>query len=167
MRTSWAVHSLAFFATGHVIVALGSSFTLLLAARFLTAIATGAFWAVANVAAAIAAGPAASSRTLGLVGAGAMLANVVGVPLGAFAGQLMGWRALLGPCHPGRLLGWRCQASSVVGVTANTWCWRSRGTSQARSGLGRSGGAAPRSRAVAPRLLRPWPRGCAVWQREP
>ncbi|WP_061334618.1 MFS transporter, partial [Streptomyces scabiei] len=34
----------------------------------------------------------AGARALGLVGAGAMLANVVGVPLGAFAGQLMGWR---------------------------------------------------------------------------
>jgi predicted MFS family arabinose efflux permease len=84
--------ALGVFAAGHVIVALSSNFTLVLAARFLTAIATGAFWAVANVAAARAAGPAASSRALGLVGAGAMLANVVGVPLGAFAGQLMGWR---------------------------------------------------------------------------
>lgn len=84
--------ALAVFAAGHVVVALGSSFTLLLAARFVTALATGAFWAVANVAAARAAGPAASSRALGLVGAGAMLANVVGVPLGAFAGQTMGWR---------------------------------------------------------------------------
>ncbi|MGW0202430.1 MFS transporter [Nonomuraea sp. NPDC003201] len=84
--------ALGVFAAGHVIVALGSSFTLLLTARFLTALATGAFWAVANVAAAQAAGPAAGSRALGLVGAGAMLANVVGVPLGAFAGQLMGWR---------------------------------------------------------------------------
>ncbi|MEU6885559.1 MFS transporter [Streptomyces viridosporus] len=84
--------ALGVFAAGHVAVAVGSSFTLLLAARFLTAIATGAFWAVANVAATRAAGPAASARALGLVGAGAMLANVVGVPLGAFAGQLMGWR---------------------------------------------------------------------------
>ncbi|MFI8949693.1 MFS transporter [Streptomyces sp. NPDC053750] len=84
--------ALAVFAVGHVVVALGSNFTLLLAARFLTAIATGAFWAVANVAATRAAGPASSARALGLVGAGAMLANVVGVPLGAFAGQLMGWR---------------------------------------------------------------------------
>jgi predicted MFS family arabinose efflux permease len=84
--------ALGVFTAGHVIVALSSNFTLVLAARFLTAIATGAFWAVANVAAARAAGPAASSRALGLVGAGAMLANVVGVPLGAFAGQLMGWR---------------------------------------------------------------------------
>ncbi|MET8981492.1 MFS transporter [Streptomyces sp. NPDC004539] len=84
--------ALGVFAVGHMIVALSSNFTLVLAARFLTAIATGAFWAVANVAAARAAGPAASSRALGLVGAGAMLANVVGVPLGAFAGQLMSWR---------------------------------------------------------------------------
>ncbi|WTQ95722.1 MFS transporter [Streptomyces sp. NBC_00117] len=84
--------ALGVFAAGHVAVAVGSSFTLLLAARFVTAIATGAFWAVANVAATRAAGPAASARALGLVGAGAMLANVVGVPLGAFAGQLMGWR---------------------------------------------------------------------------
>ncbi|CAM5322569.1 MFS transporter [Streptomyces purpurascens] len=84
--------ALGVFAAGHVMVALSSNFTLILAVRFLTAIATGAFWAVANVAAAHAAGPAASSRALGVVGAGAMLAHVVGVPLGAFAGQLMGWR---------------------------------------------------------------------------
>ncbi|MFC6067064.1 MFS transporter [Streptomyces ochraceiscleroticus] len=86
------VLALAVFAVGHVMVALGDGFALLLAARFLTAMATGAFWAVGNVVAARAAGPAASSRALGVVGAGAMLANVVGVPLGAFAGQLMGWR---------------------------------------------------------------------------
>jgi DHA1 family inner membrane transport protein len=84
--------ALAIFAAGHVLVALGSGFALLLAARFLTALATGAFWAVANVVASRTVGPAESSRALGVVGAGAMLANVVGVPLGAFAGQLMGWR---------------------------------------------------------------------------
>ncbi|MFD0475025.1 MFS transporter [Nonomuraea thailandensis] len=80
------------FAAGHLVVAVGSGFGLLLAARFVTALATGAFWAVANVAAGRAAGPAASARALGLVGAGGMLANVVGVPIGAFAGQLAGWR---------------------------------------------------------------------------
>jgi predicted MFS family arabinose efflux permease len=84
--------ALGIFAAGHLIVALGSSFALLLAARFVTALATGAFWAVANVAAARTAGPAASSRALGIVGSGAMLANVVGVPLGALAGQFVGWR---------------------------------------------------------------------------
>ncbi|MYS69278.1 MFS transporter, partial [Streptomyces sp. SID5926] len=38
--------ALVAFALGHVVVALGSSFVLLLGARFLTAVATGAFWAV-------------------------------------------------------------------------------------------------------------------------
>jgi predicted MFS family arabinose efflux permease len=84
--------ALAVFAAGHVAVALGFSFPLLLAARFVTAWATGAFWSVAFVVAGRAAGPAASSRAVGMVGAGGMLANVVGVPLGALAGQISGWR---------------------------------------------------------------------------
>ncbi|WP_246081075.1 MFS transporter [Modestobacter altitudinis] len=86
------VSALVVFAVGHVVVAVASSFPLLLVARFATAWATGAFWAVASVVATRAAGPAASARALGLVGAGGMLANVVGVPIGAFAGQLSGWR---------------------------------------------------------------------------
>ncbi|MER5975176.1 MFS transporter [Streptomyces sp. NPDC001857] len=86
------VLALGVFAAGHVVVALGTGFMTLLVARFLTALATGAFWAVANVVATRVAGPAASSRAVGVVGSGAMLANVVGVPLGAFAGQVMGWR---------------------------------------------------------------------------
>ena len=84
--------ALAVFAVGHIIVAVDSNFAVLLAARFLTALATGAFWSVAAVVATRAAGSAASSRALGVVLGGGMLANVVGVPLGAFAGQLMGWR---------------------------------------------------------------------------
>lgn len=83
--------ALVVFAVGHVIVALSSNFTIILGARFLTALATGAFWAVAAVVGAKAAG-AAASRALGVVLGGGMLANVVGVPLGAFAGQVIGWR---------------------------------------------------------------------------
>ncbi|WP_190814775.1 MFS transporter [Saccharopolyspora pogona] len=84
--------ALGVFALVHVIVALGSSFAVLLAARFLTALATGAFWAVAAVVATRLAGPGASYRAVGIVNAGGMLATVLGVPLGAFAGQLIGWR---------------------------------------------------------------------------
>jgi DHA1 family inner membrane transport protein len=91
-RRSTLTLALCMFAVGHVVVALGSGFTLLLIARFATALATGAFWAVAAVVASRAAGPAASSRALGVVLGGGMLANVIGVPLGAFAGQLIGWR---------------------------------------------------------------------------
>jgi predicted MFS family arabinose efflux permease len=84
--------ALLVFAVGHVIVALTDSYPVLLAARCLTAFATGAFWAVAAVVAARIVGPAASSRALGIVLGGGMLANVLGVPIGAFAGQLIGWR---------------------------------------------------------------------------
>ena len=84
--------ALAVFAALHLVVALGSGFGLLLTARFVTAWVTGAFWSVAAVVAACAAGPAASARAIGVVIGGGMLATVVGVPLGAFAGQLLGWR---------------------------------------------------------------------------
>ncbi len=84
--------SLLVFAVGHAIVALSDSLAVILAARFLTALATGAFWAVAAVVAAKAAGPGFTSKALGIVLGGGMLANVIGVPLGSFAGQAIGWR---------------------------------------------------------------------------
>jgi len=90
-RTTLAL-ALAVFALGHVIVALTGVFAVLLAARFLTAVATGAFWAVSSLVATDTAGPGSGTRALGVVQAGAMLANVVGVPLGSFAGQVAGWR---------------------------------------------------------------------------
>ncbi|MEZ2392145.1 MFS transporter [bacterium RCC_150] len=84
--------ALVVFAIGHLIVALASNFQAVLMARFLTALATGAFWAVAAVVATQAAGPARGARAMGLVNAGGMLATVIGVPLGAILGQTIGWR---------------------------------------------------------------------------
>lgn len=84
--------ALLVFALGHIIVAMTSNFAVILGARFLTAVATGAFWAVAAVVAAKAAGPTRAPRALGIVLGGGMLANALGVPLGSFAGQIVGWR---------------------------------------------------------------------------
>lgn len=84
--------ALVIFAAGHVVVAASSDFTLILGARVITALATGAFWAVAAVVASLEAGPAASSRAVGIVISGGSLATVIGVPLGAFVGQATGWR---------------------------------------------------------------------------
>src|SRR3954451_18490119 len=86
------VLALAIFAAGHVIAALSGSFSLLLAARVVTAVVTGAFWSVATVVATGAAGPDASSRALGVMGSGVALATVLGVPLGSLAGEHLGWR---------------------------------------------------------------------------
>src|SRR3954453_3405532 len=86
------VLALAIFAAGHVIAALSGSFALLLAARVLTAVVTGAFWSGASVVATRGAGPAAGSRALGVMGSGVALATVLGVPLGSLAGEHLGWR---------------------------------------------------------------------------
>lgn len=86
------VAALGVFVLGHVVVALGSGLGTLLIARFVTALATGAFWAVAAVVASRAAGPALGSRAVGVVGAGGSLATVLGVPIGAFVAQHVGWR---------------------------------------------------------------------------
>ncbi|MFJ9203067.1 MFS transporter [Streptomyces flaveolus] len=91
-RRSTLVLALAVFAAGHVIAALSSSFTVVFAARVLSALATGTFWAVASIVATAAAGPAASSRALGIMISGSALATVIGVPVGTWAGQAVGWR---------------------------------------------------------------------------
>ncbi|MGJ0184407.1 MFS transporter [Corynebacterium glyciniphilum] len=86
------VLALVVFAAGHAVAALSGSFALVVVARVVTALASGAFWAVASVVATTAAGPADSSRALGVMMSGVGLATVAGVPLGSFAGQLLEWR---------------------------------------------------------------------------
>ncbi|WP_435971861.1 MFS transporter [Streptomyces sp. Qhu_M48] len=88
------VIALAVFAAGHVVAALTSSFTVVLAARFVTALATGAFWAVGFVIATTAAGPANATRAVSVMMGGLTLANVVGVPAGSLIGHVTGWRGL-------------------------------------------------------------------------
>lgn len=92
-RRSTLVLALTVFALGHVVAVLSPSFALVLAARVVTALATGAFWCVGAVVATTAAGPAATSRALGLLLGGMTVANVAGVPLGAWLGQVSDWRA--------------------------------------------------------------------------
>ncbi|MFD8822854.1 MFS transporter [Streptomyces sp. NPDC059605] len=91
-RRRTLIWALAVFALGHVVAALSDSFTVVLAARVVTALATGAFWAVGFVIATAAAGPGNSTRAVGVMMGGLTLANVIGVPIGSFAGQFTGWR---------------------------------------------------------------------------
>ncbi|MCE3556211.1 MFS transporter [Pseudonocardia sp. RS11V-5] len=86
------VLALIVFALGHLVVAVSTSFAVVLMARFAAALATGTFWAVGAVVAAAAAGQAASARAMGVMIGGVTLANIIGVPLGTLGGQLMGWR---------------------------------------------------------------------------
>lgn len=84
--------ALGVFAVGHVIAAISGAFTLLIIARFVTALAASAVWGIASHVATDLVGRDRSSRALGVVIGGGMLANVLGVPIGALAGQLGGWR---------------------------------------------------------------------------
>jgi predicted MFS family arabinose efflux permease len=84
--------ALAVFAAGHAAAALSSSFWFLFGARFVTALAVGAFWAVGAAVATGAAGPQARARAMGVMVGGLTLANVIGVPLGTAAGEGLGWR---------------------------------------------------------------------------
>lgn len=84
--------ALAVFGVGHVVVALSADLTMLMVARFVTALATGAFWAVAAVVASSLVDSTLKSSAVGVVAAGGSLATVLGVPVGAFVAQHLGWR---------------------------------------------------------------------------
>ncbi|MEU1804751.1 MFS transporter [Streptomyces sp. NPDC019937] len=91
-RRSALVAALLVFAAGHVVGAFSSNLPLALVGRFAAALGNGTFWAVGAVVATAAAGPAASTRAMGVMVGGITLANIVGVPLGTAAGQLGGWQ---------------------------------------------------------------------------
>jgi DHA1 family chloramphenicol resistance protein-like MFS transporter len=85
--------ALVVVAAGHVMGAWATSYEALIASRVVAAVATGAFWAVAAVVA-VANSPAAiRGRSLAAMVAGLTVANVVGVPAGAFLGDHLGWRS--------------------------------------------------------------------------
>lgn len=91
-RKATLVAALVVFAVAHVVCASTSDFAVLLVARFAAAVATGTFWAIGAVVAAAAAGPAAGARVMGIMVGGVTLANIIGVPVGTAAGQVMGWQ---------------------------------------------------------------------------
>lgn len=91
-RRTTLTAALIVFAAGHVLAAAVPHFAVLLTGRVITGVVTGAFWAVGSVLAAQSAGPASSSRALGIVLGGGMLSYVLGVPLGTLTSQLVGWQ---------------------------------------------------------------------------
>lgn len=91
-RRTVLLFAVGVFGIGHIVAALSSSYALLLVARILTALATGAFWAVAAVVAAAAVPPGSAARATAVLMSGLTSATALGIPLGAALGHLMGWR---------------------------------------------------------------------------
>ncbi|GAA1305781.1 Cmx/CmrA family chloramphenicol efflux MFS transporter [Pseudonocardia xinjiangensis] len=92
-RRTTLLAALAVFVVGHVVSALSPEYGVLLVARVVTAVATGAFWAVAAVVTVSVVAPELRAMSLSVLLGGLTVANVAGVPLGTLVGQQFGWRS--------------------------------------------------------------------------
>ena len=84
---------MAVFTLGNTACALAPSYSLLFAARVLTALCHGAFFGIGSIVAANMVAQKKRSQAIALMFSGLTLANVLGVPAGTALGQAFGWRA--------------------------------------------------------------------------
>ncbi|MGW1536388.1 Cmx/CmrA family chloramphenicol efflux MFS transporter [Streptomyces aureus] len=105
-RRTTLVALIAVFGLGQVAGALAPGYTVLFVSRVVSALACAGFWAV-GAAVAVAAVPVTSrARALAVMIGGLSVANVLGVPAGAFLGESLGWRAAF----------WAVAAASAVAL---------------------------------------------------
>lgn len=81
------------FAAVHLVVLLTDSYTVILASRVVAAVACATFWAVGGVTVVSLAPSGSTARGLAVLVGGLTLSNIVGVPLGTWVGDQLGWRA--------------------------------------------------------------------------
>lgn len=82
----------AIFLLGNLLSAVSSSYASLLTGRMVTALAHGSFFALGATVASNLAPKGQASKAIAIMFAGLTLAMVVGVPLGSYLGNSMGWR---------------------------------------------------------------------------
>lgn len=81
------------FIVGNVLSAVAPVFGVMLAGRVVASLAHGAFFGIGSVVAADLVAPEKKAGAIAMMFTGLTVANVVGVPLGTFIGQSIGWRA--------------------------------------------------------------------------
>ncbi|MDT9691774.1 MFS transporter [Streptomyces sp. P9(2023)] len=92
-RKTTLIALITVFGLGQIAGALAPNYAVLFASRVLSALACAGFWAV-GAAVAIAMVPVSSrARAMAVMIGGLSIANVLGVPAGAFLGEHLGWRA--------------------------------------------------------------------------
>ncbi|MFE9020225.1 MFS transporter [Streptomyces sp. NPDC007808] len=84
------------FILGNLLSALAPGFAAMLIGRVVASLAHGAFFGIGSVVAADLVAPDKKAGAIAMMFTGLTLANVVGVPLGTFVGQTVGWRATFG-----------------------------------------------------------------------
>lgn len=80
------------FSIGNMWCGISGSITTLIIARIITAFAHASFFGISSVYASELAPPDKRASAVAAVFLGSTLANIMGVPLGAWVGQLFGWR---------------------------------------------------------------------------
>ncbi len=92
-RKTTLVALIIVFGLGQIAGALAPNYAILFASRVISALACAGFWAV-GAAVAIAMVPVGSrARAMAVMIGGLSIANVLGVPAGAFLGEHLGWRS--------------------------------------------------------------------------
>jgi MFS transporter, DHA1 family, inner membrane transport protein len=81
------------FVAGNIACAVAPNYGLMMAARILTACAHGTFFGVGSVVATRLVAPDRRASAIAIMFTGLTAANVLGVPVGTWIGQLAGWRA--------------------------------------------------------------------------
>ncbi|MFB7127053.1 MFS transporter [Kitasatospora xanthocidica] len=80
------------FVAGNLLSAFAPSFPVMLAGRIVTSLAHGAFFGIGSVVAADLVAPQKKAGAIATMFTGLTVANIVGVPLGTYIGQAVGWR---------------------------------------------------------------------------
>ncbi|MEU9079812.1 MFS transporter [Kitasatospora sp. NPDC048538] len=80
------------FTAGNLVSALAPSFGVMLAGRIVASLAHGAFFGIGSVVAAELVAPDRKAGAIATMFTGLTVANIVGVPLGTYIGQAVGWR---------------------------------------------------------------------------
>ncbi|MGD6744431.1 MFS transporter [Streptomyces sp. BH106] len=83
---------LGFFIVGNLLSAIAPVFAVMLIGRVVASLAHGAFFGIGSVVAAELVAPEKKAGAIAMMFTGLTVANVVGVPLGTFIGQSVGWR---------------------------------------------------------------------------
>lgn len=84
---------MALFVIGNVVSATAPVFGVMLAGRVVASLAHGAFFGIGSVVAADLVAPHKKAGAIAMMFTGLTVANVVGVPLGTYIGQSVGWRS--------------------------------------------------------------------------
>ncbi|MGI5138613.1 MULTISPECIES: MFS transporter [unclassified Streptomyces] len=84
------------FGLGNLLSAMAPTFGLMLAGRVVASLAHGAFFGIGSVVAAELVAPEKKAGAISMMFSGLTVANVIGVPVGTFVGQSVGWRVTFG-----------------------------------------------------------------------